>query len=262
VFDVFQITNQCHTDPTLTTHQLSASVAFDPFVPAGMRRFRFVLIDTIGTADRLRPGPLVHCALPVADDAPLGPSTLTLDRILAGDQNGALIPSVLAVNGVLVVDPNAPLPTPTSTPTNTATITPTSTATVTRTATPTPTATLTSTPTVTATDTATATPTMTSTATPSSTATPLPTDTPLPTATDTPTPSPTPTITPIPCTGDCDGNGTVSIGELIVAVNISSGTAPLSRCPAADRDHNGAVTIDELITAVNNATSGCPQPHA
>jgi hypothetical protein len=252
VFDLFQITNQCRTDPTLTTHQLSVSVAFDPFVPAGMRRFRFVLIDTVGTADRLRPGPLVECQLPVSDSAPLGPSALTLDRVLAGDQNGMLLPGVLAVNGVLLIDPNAPLPTATGTPTNTATVTSTRTATVTRTATFTPT------PTMTPTSTATTTATVTSTATPPSTPTPSPTDTPIPTPTPSPSSSPTPSVTPIPCTGDCDGSGTVSIGELILAVNISSGTTPVSACAAADRNHNGTVTIDELIAAVNDALSGCP----
>jgi len=50
----------------------------------------------------------------------------------------------------------------------------------------------------------------------------------------------------------------VSINELILAVNISSGSAQLSACPAADRNRDGTVTIDELIAAVNNAANGCP----
>jgi hypothetical protein len=62
----------------------------------------------------------------------------------------------------------------------------------------------------------------------------------------------------MPCPGDCNGDGIVSINELILAVNISSGSIPLSACSAADRDRNGSVTIDELIAAVNDALNGCP----
>src|SRR5262249_11890446 len=91
VFDVFQISNRCRTDPSLTTHQLSLTVAFDPVVPVGKRRFRFVLINPPGTVQQLRQGPLVVCSLPVAVTAPLGPSQLTVDRVLAGDRDGNLI---------------------------------------------------------------------------------------------------------------------------------------------------------------------------
>ena len=236
VFDVFQITNQCRTDPTLTTHQLAVSLAFDPVVPVGKRRFRFVLFDALAGVNRLRPGPIVRCALPVSASAPLGPSELIVDRVLAGDQNGTLLDGTLAVNGVLLVDPNAPLPTPTVTPTGTRT------STATPTGTPTPTATA------------------STTATPTATVTPPPTEThtPVPTLTPTATPSPSPTPTPVPCTGDCNGDGMVSINELILGVNIANGSAPPSACPAADRNASGTVTIDELVAAVNNAAQGCP----
>ncbi len=59
------------------------------------------------------------------------------------------------------------------------------------------------------------------------------------------------------CDGDCNGNGRVSIAELIVAVNVSLGTAPTSRCTAADANGNGAVAINELILAVNSSLFGC-----
>jgi hypothetical protein len=59
------------------------------------------------------------------------------------------------------------------------------------------------------------------------------------------------------CTGDCDGNGTVTIEELITAVNIALGLLPLSACPAADGGGDGQVTIDDLISAVDNALNGC-----
>ncbi|MGH7786611.1 MAG: hypothetical protein ACRERC_07075 [Candidatus Binatia bacterium] len=249
VFEVFQINTLCRKDPRLLSHELSVALAFDPFVPVGRRRFRFVLFDIFGTVDQIHGGPVVRCTLPVADDAPLGPSQLTVDRVLAGDQDGGLLTGTLAVNGVLVVDPEAPLPTATATPTTTRTVTDTPTATPTATATPTPTAV----------DTATAT--ATATASGTSTPTPVPTDTPPATATPPPTatqpPSPTPTATPIGCVGDCNGNGSVSINELILAVNISAGTQTVAACPAIDRNRNGVVSIDELIAAVGNATGGC-----
>lgn len=74
------------------------------------------------------------------------------------------------------------------------------------------------------------------------------------------TPTPVPPATPTPagvCPGDCDGNGVVSIAELIRAVNIALGSADIETCRAADRDGNGSVAINELITAVNSALFGC-----
>jgi hypothetical protein len=61
-----------------------------------------------------------------------------------------------------------------------------------------------------------------------------------------------------PCPGDCDGNGAVTIDELITGVNIALGITPLSQCPALDANFNFALTVDELVRAVNNALSGCP----
>ena len=59
------------------------------------------------------------------------------------------------------------------------------------------------------------------------------------------------------CLGDCDGNGTVDISDLITGVNIVLGNDPISVCPAFDNG-SGVVTVDVLITAVNNALSGMP----
>jgi hypothetical protein len=254
VFEVFQISTLCRKDPRLTSHELSVNLAFDPSVPVGKRRFRFVLFD-LGSPGLIREGNVAQCALPVADDSPQGPSLLLIDRVLAGDRDGVLLQGTLAVSGVLLVDPEAPLPTPTATPTDTPTTTATATATPTRTATPSVTPSDTPTATNTATDTATATITPTQTFTPTATFTPPPTAT--PSATDTPLPSPTPTATPITCTGDCNGNGAVSINELVLGVNISGGTLPVTACPAADRNRGGTVTIDELVAAVRNAAGGC-----
>jgi hypothetical protein len=84
---------------------------------------------------------------------------------------------------------------------------------------------------------------------------PTATDTAEPTPTDTPPPSPTPTT--IACLGDCDGDGQVTVDELIRGVSIGLGTIDLVTCPAADRNGSGEVTIDELIAALNNALDGC-----
>jgi hypothetical protein len=261
VFDVFPAAQRCQLDPSISTHSLSAMLTLDPFVPIGKRRYRFVISDFMGR--QLRAGRLVNCILPVADDAPLGASPLTLDRTLAGDENGELIVGLLPVNGVLIIDPDAPLPTATGTNTatptasSTSTVTATRTATPTRTDTPTPTATATATATPTVTATATATASATTTAPPTATDTPQPTDTPTLTPTDTPTITPTPSTTPVACVGDCDGRGTVSINELILAVNISTDAASVEQCRAIDRNASGTASIDELVAAVNNAVDGC-----
>jgi hypothetical protein len=49
----------------------------------------------------------------------------------------------------------------------------------------------------------------------------------------------------------------VNINELVVAVNVARGPAPLSDCPSLGVDGSWAVTVDELITAVANAQNGC-----
>jgi hypothetical protein len=63
----------------------------------------------------------------------------------------------------------------------------------------------------------------------------------------------TPTATPMGLPGDCDGDGSVSVAELVSAVAIALDARPLSDCTAADRDGDGAVHIDELIAALNAA---------
>jgi hypothetical protein len=105
------------------------------------------------------------------------------------------------------------------------------------------------------------------------TATPTPTPTSTPTPTETPTTSPSPTVsetstrtpseastaTPTQtlvtpsCVGDCDGNGTVDVSELVQGVGIALGTLPSGTCPAMSTE----VMIDELVHAVRNAIDGC-----
>ena len=59
------------------------------------------------------------------------------------------------------------------------------------------------------------------------------------------------------CSGDCGGDGEVSVNELVVGVSIALGTTPLDECGSFDADGDGAVVVHELIDAVNSALSGC-----
>jgi hypothetical protein len=68
-----------------------------------------------------------------------------------------------------------------------------------------------------------------------------------------------PAAAPAPtCSGDCSGNGEVTVDELVQGVNIALGNVPADRCPAFDRGGDGAVTVDELVAGVRSALDGCP----
>src|SRR5262245_7329758 len=76
-------------------------------------------------------------------------------------------------------------------------------------------------------------------------------------ATPTPTATKTPSV-PVPsCPGDCDGDATVSIAELIRGVGIALDAQPLSTCRAFDTSGDGTVSVNELIQAVNASLNGC-----
>jgi hypothetical protein len=60
------------------------------------------------------------------------------------------------------------------------------------------------------------------------------------------------------CAGDCDGNGTVAINELIRCVSIALGQAEVEICSAIDTNGMGDVSISELIAAVRAGLDGCP----
>jgi len=65
-------------------------------------------------------------------------------------------------------------------------------------------------------------------------------------------------LTPTPsCAGDCNGDGQVTVDEILTMVNIALGNANISTCLAGDANHDGQITIDEILTAVNNALNGC-----
>lgn len=59
-----------------------------------------------------------------------------------------------------------------------------------------------------------------------------------------------------PCLGDCDGDGQVTVDELIRMVSLVL-NGGIEQCAQADDDLDGAVTVDEVVLAVNNALRGC-----
>lgn len=100
-------------------------------------------------------------------------------------------------------------------------------------------------------------PAATSTATPSRTSTPTPTATPGTTATATLTRTPTETPTPGPCVGDCNGDGGVTVDELVIGIDVALESLPLAECNDLNDDGNDQVTIDEVVLAVASAVFGC-----
>ena len=57
------------------------------------------------------------------------------------------------------------------------------------------------------------------------------------------------------CGGDCSGDGTISIDELVLAVQIALGAEPIGRCPAAS-ESGSAVSIATIIGAIDRALQG------
>lgn len=106
-------------------------------------------------------------------------------------------------------------------------------------------------PTVTSTETASPSPSTSATATPTAT----PTNT--PTLTPTVTPAQSATFTPIACVGDCDGQGSVTVDDILTMVSIALGNTDVSACQAGDVSQDGQITIDEILIVVNNALNGC-----
>jgi len=93
-------------------------------------------------------------------------------------------------------------------------------------------------------------------------ASPTPTSSATLTSTPTPTPtstSPPATVTPtaLACVGDCNGDGHVTVDEILTLVNVALNATPLADCPAGDANDDQEITIDEILRAVHNAVSGC-----
>jgi hypothetical protein len=67
------------------------------------------------------------------------------------------------------------------------------------------------------------------------------------------------------CVGDCDGNKSVVIGEVVKALNafggsyLCSAADPSASCPAADGDNSGAIAINDVVQTLNQFGAGpCP----
>ena len=108
-----------------------------------------------------------------------------------------------------------------------------------------------------ATPAATATPTVPPTATATATPTPTHTATPTPTASATATATVTAT-TAAACTGDCSGDGAVTVDEVVTGINIALGNVAMAECSRFDANGDGLVTVDEIVRAVNAGLGGCP----
>lgn len=61
---------------------------------------------------------------------------------------------------------------------------------------------------------------------------------------------------PPACGGDCDGDGTVTVDEILLSVAVAL-DSEAADCLAADVDRDGFVTVDELLVIVANALLGC-----
>jgi hypothetical protein len=62
-----------------------------------------------------------------------------------------------------------------------------------------------------------------------------------------------------PCVGDCNGNGSVTPGELLLGLDIQLDERDLTECDAMDGNNDGRVTPGELLTALDNQLNDCPQ---
>lgn len=128
-----------------------------------------------------------------------------------------------------------------------------------------------------ATATATSSPTRSMTPEPSLTATPISEQTPTPalspsvvptstataqppvTATATVSPGTSPTPTVVPCQGDCDGDGHVTVAELVLGIDIALGRND-EECSAFDTNRDGRIDIEELLGGVGSSLTSCATP--
>jgi hypothetical protein len=60
--------------------------------------------------------------------------------------------------------------------------------------------------------------------------------------------------------GDCNGDGQVTVDEILTMVDIALGNVGVGTCTAGDANADGRITVDEILTAVRNALNGCGAP--
>jgi pseudomonalisin len=59
------------------------------------------------------------------------------------------------------------------------------------------------------------------------------------------------------CVGDCNGDASVTVDELLTGARIALGQASLSECPSLDTHRDGRIAVDQLLQAANHALDGC-----
>jgi hypothetical protein len=64
------------------------------------------------------------------------------------------------------------------------------------------------------------------------------------------------TVAALQCPGDLNGDGTVTIDEIVRAVNAALNSCTADPCPG-DLNGDHVVTIDEIVTAIGAALQGC-----
>lgn len=62
------------------------------------------------------------------------------------------------------------------------------------------------------------------------------------------------------CCGDCDGDGKIVVGELVMAVRANLNGEEPTRC--ADCNLDGSVAVNELVKAIGFALRGCDSPNS
>jgi hypothetical protein len=65
--------------------------------------------------------------------------------------------------------------------------------------------------------------------------------------------------TPAGCIGDCNGDGSVTVDELLTLTSIALGKAVVASCDAGDVSNDGHITVDEIVKSMNAALSPCTQ---
>ncbi|MCK6555663.1 hypothetical protein L6Q96_13955 [Candidatus Binatia bacterium] len=64
----------------------------------------------------------------------------------------------------------------------------------------------------------------------------------------------------LPCDGDCNGDVEVTVDELLIMVNITTGSGSVSQCLQGDLNGDREITVDEILAAVAAGLTGCERP--
>jgi hypothetical protein len=67
--------------------------------------------------------------------------------------------------------------------------------------------------------------------------------------------TPTPSTPPAPCVGDCNGDGSVAVDEILTMVSIALGNADTSACDAGDAGGDRGITVDEIALRARRGAS-------